>query len=81
MYPKNVSDVEYPHEEKHRGTRLDGRNLIRAWKEAKPHGKVTGRVTGGGSTHTSPHCNSTEPFLRNEISGRASAGMAEAMER
>ncbi|NXU69385.1 PPBT protein, partial [Horornis vulcanius] len=40
MYPKNVSDVEYPHEEKHRGTRLDGRNLIQAWQEAKPRGKV-----------------------------------------
>ncbi|NXU03205.1 PPBT protein, partial [Buphagus erythrorhynchus] len=40
MYPKNVSDVEYPHEEKHRGTRLDGRNLVQAWQEAKPHGKV-----------------------------------------
>ncbi|NXC87353.1 PPBT protein, partial [Cercotrichas coryphoeus] len=40
MYPKNVTDVEYPHEEKHRGTRLDGRNLVQAWKEAKPHGKV-----------------------------------------
>ncbi|NWV74106.1 PPBT protein, partial [Dasyornis broadbenti] len=40
MYPKNVSDVEYPHEEKHRGTRLDRRNLIQAWHEAKPPGKV-----------------------------------------
>ncbi|NXM90848.1 PPBT protein, partial [Oenanthe oenanthe] len=40
MYPKNVTDVEYPHEEKHRGTRLDGRNLVQAWKEAKPHGKA-----------------------------------------
>ncbi|NXQ25691.1 PPBT protein, partial [Alaudala cheleensis] len=40
MYPKNVSDVEYPHEEKHRGTRLDGRNLVQAWQEAKPRGKV-----------------------------------------
>ncbi|NWV60989.1 PPBT protein, partial [Malurus elegans] len=40
MYPKNVSDVEYPHEEKHRGTRLDRRNLVQAWREAKPPGKV-----------------------------------------
>ncbi|NWZ87339.1 PPBT protein, partial [Poecile atricapillus] len=40
MFPKNVSDVEYPHEEKHRGTRLDGRNLVQAWQEAKPRGKV-----------------------------------------
>ncbi|NWY95128.1 PPBT protein, partial [Loxia curvirostra] len=40
MYPRNVSDVEYPHEEKQRGTRLDGRNLVQAWQEAKPRGKV-----------------------------------------
>ncbi|NXA60141.1 PPBT protein, partial [Mohoua ochrocephala] len=40
MYPKNVSDVEYPHEEKHRGTRLDRRNLVQAWQDAKPPGKV-----------------------------------------
>ncbi|NXF27092.1 PPBT protein, partial [Rhodinocichla rosea] len=40
MYPRNVSDVEYPHEEKQRGTRLDGRNLVQAWREAKPRGKV-----------------------------------------
>lgn len=66
MYPKNVSDVEYPHEEKHRGTRLDGRNLVQAWQEAKPHGKVTGTLWGRG-THTSPHCNTTEPFLGHGI--------------
>ncbi|NWT05319.1 PPBT protein, partial [Mionectes macconnelli] len=40
MFPKNASDVEYPHEEKHRGTRLDRRNLVQAWQEAKPPGKV-----------------------------------------
>ncbi|NWX58649.1 PPBT protein, partial [Promerops cafer] len=40
MYPKNVSDVEYPQEEKQRGTRLDGRNLVQAWQEAKPRSKV-----------------------------------------
>ncbi|NXU10166.1 PPBT protein, partial [Pardalotus punctatus] len=40
MYPKNVSDVEYPHEEKHRGTRLDHRDLVQAWHKAKPPGKV-----------------------------------------
>lgn len=51
MYPKNVSDVEYPHEEKHRGTRLDGRNLVQAWQEAKPRGKVTGTLWGWGHTH------------------------------
>ncbi|NWX17644.1 PPBT protein, partial [Aegotheles bennettii] len=40
MFPKNTSDVEYPQEEKHRGTRLDRRDLVRAWHEAKPPGKV-----------------------------------------
>ncbi|NXM71086.1 PPBT protein, partial [Serilophus lunatus] len=40
MFPKNASDVEYPHEEKHRGTRLDRRNLVQAWHNAKPPGKV-----------------------------------------
>ncbi|NXG02897.1 PPBT protein, partial [Sakesphorus luctuosus] len=40
MFPKNASDVEYPHEEKHRGTRLDRRDLVQAWHEAKPPGKV-----------------------------------------
>ncbi|NWU94191.1 PPBT protein, partial [Upupa epops] len=41
MFPKNTSDVEYPHEDKHRGTRLDRRNLIQAWHDAKPPGKVS----------------------------------------
>ncbi|NXK00791.1 PPBT protein, partial [Corythaixoides concolor] len=40
MFPKNASDVEYPHEDKHRGTRLDRRDLVRAWHDAKPPGKV-----------------------------------------
>ncbi|NXX41778.1 PPBT protein, partial [Tricholaema leucomelas] len=40
MFPKNTSDVEYPHEDKHRGTRLDRRDLVRAWHDAKPPGKV-----------------------------------------
>ncbi|NWI56537.1 PPBT protein, partial [Calyptomena viridis] len=40
MFPKNASDVEYPHEEKHRGTRLDRRNLVQAWHNVKPPGKV-----------------------------------------
>ncbi|NWZ59577.1 PPBT protein, partial [Haliaeetus albicilla] len=40
MFPKNASDVEYPHEDKHRGTRLDRRDLVQAWHEAKPPGKV-----------------------------------------
>lgn len=33
MYPKNTSDVEYPAERKHMGTRKDGRNLVEEWKE------------------------------------------------
>ncbi|NXX19386.1 PPBT protein, partial [Podargus strigoides] len=40
MFPKNTSDVEYPHEDKHRGTRLDRRDLVQAWHQAKPPGKV-----------------------------------------
>ncbi|NXN75451.1 PPBT protein, partial [Himantopus himantopus] len=40
MFPKNASDVEYPHEDKHRGTRLDRRDLIQAWHDVKPPGKV-----------------------------------------
>lgn len=40
MYPKNTSDVEYPDDEKSRGTRLDNRNLIQVWKEKKPREKV-----------------------------------------
>ncbi|XP_035236739.1 alkaline phosphatase, tissue-nonspecific isozyme [Anguilla anguilla] len=33
MYPKNTSDVEYPGERKHMGTRKDGRNLVKEWTE------------------------------------------------
>ncbi|KAJ8332710.1 hypothetical protein SKAU_G00424990 [Synaphobranchus kaupii] len=33
MYPKNTSDVEYPGERKHMGTRKDGRNLVEEWKQ------------------------------------------------
>ncbi|NXL39085.1 PPBT protein, partial [Glaucidium brasilianum] len=40
MFPKNASDVEYPHEDKHRGTRLDRRDLVQAWHDVKPPGKV-----------------------------------------
>ncbi|XP_060115385.1 alkaline phosphatase, tissue-nonspecific isozyme [Heteronotia binoei] len=39
MFPKNTSDVEYPNEDKHRGTRLDNRNLIDVWREKKPTDK------------------------------------------
>ncbi|KAI4878349.1 hypothetical protein NFI96_033698 [Prochilodus magdalenae] len=31
MVPTNISDVEYPTEKKHNGTRKDGRNLIQEW--------------------------------------------------
>uniref|UniRef100_A0A8B9GM44 Alkaline phosphatase n=1 Tax=Astyanax mexicanus TaxID=7994 RepID=A0A8B9GM44_ASTMX len=33
MLPKNTSDVEYPGEKKHSGTRKDGRNLIQEWTD------------------------------------------------
>lgn len=33
MFPKNQSDVEYPDNAKHSGTRKDGRNLVQEWKE------------------------------------------------
>ncbi|KAJ7306540.1 hypothetical protein JRQ81_009902 [Phrynocephalus forsythii] len=39
MFPKNASDVEYPYEDKYRGTRLDGRNLIEEWQQKKPQDK------------------------------------------
>ncbi|XP_058017373.1 alkaline phosphatase, tissue-nonspecific isozyme [Ahaetulla prasina] len=39
MFPKNTSDVEYPDEEKYKGTRLDNRNLVQEWKDAKPKEK------------------------------------------
>lgn len=39
MLPKNMSDVEYPSEKKHSGTRKDGRNLIQEWQE-----RMTGKV-------------------------------------
>ncbi|KAM6928003.1 alkaline phosphatase, tissue-nonspecific isozyme isoform 1-T2 [Xenentodon cancila] len=31
MFPKNMSDVEYPNQLKHSGTRNDGRNLVQEW--------------------------------------------------
>ncbi|NP_001133448.1 alkaline phosphatase isoform X1 [Salmo salar] len=31
MFPKNQSDVEYPGDKKHFGTRKDGRNLVEEW--------------------------------------------------
>lgn len=41
MFPKNRTDVEYEMDEKSRGTRLDGLNLIDIWKNFKPRHKVT----------------------------------------
>lgn len=40
MFPKNRTDVEYDLDEKARGTRLDGLNLIDIWKSFKPRHKV-----------------------------------------
>lgn len=40
MFPKNRTDVEYELDEKARGTRLDGLNLIDIWKSFKPKHKV-----------------------------------------
>ncbi|KAH0503029.1 Alkaline phosphatase, tissue-nonspecific isozyme [Microtus ochrogaster] len=39
MYPKNRTDVEYELDEKARGTRLDGLDLISIWKSFKPRHK------------------------------------------
>ncbi|XP_072831280.1 alkaline phosphatase, tissue-nonspecific isozyme isoform X2 [Vicugna pacos] len=39
MFPKNRTDVEYDMDEKARGTRLDGLNLIDIWKSFKPRHK------------------------------------------
>uniref|UniRef100_A0A8C4KNL8 Alkaline phosphatase n=1 Tax=Dromaius novaehollandiae TaxID=8790 RepID=A0A8C4KNL8_DRONO len=44
MFPKNASDVEYPGEERHRGTRLDRRDLVQAWRDSKPPGGDTDGV-------------------------------------
>lgn len=40
MYPKNKTDVEYEIDEKARGTRLDGLDLVNIWKSFKPRHKV-----------------------------------------
>ncbi|KAJ8360465.1 hypothetical protein SKAU_G00169900 [Synaphobranchus kaupii] len=39
MFPQNTSDVEYPREHKHSGTRKDGRNLVEEWKIRMAHKK------------------------------------------
>ncbi|XP_039364932.1 alkaline phosphatase, tissue-nonspecific isozyme isoform X2 [Mauremys reevesii] len=39
MFPKNTSDVEYQNDDKYRGTRLDGKNLIDVWRDKKPKDK------------------------------------------
>lgn len=38
MFPKNLSDVEYPNIAKHSGTRKDGRNLVAEWAEKMKDG-------------------------------------------
>lgn len=43
MFPKNKTDVEYELDEKARGTRLDGLNLVDIWKSFKPKHKVAAR--------------------------------------
>lgn len=51
MFPKNRTDVEYELDEKARGTRLDGLNLVDIWKSFKPKHKVAcpgGPTTGWG---------------------------------
>lgn len=47
MFPKNTTDVEYEQDEKARGTRLDGLNLIDVWKNSKPRHKVACSGPGG----------------------------------
>ena len=42
MFPKNMSDVEYPGDKKHTGTRKDGRNLVQEWTN-RMKDKVTNR--------------------------------------
>uniref|UniRef100_G1SLU6 Alkaline phosphatase n=1 Tax=Oryctolagus cuniculus TaxID=9986 RepID=G1SLU6_RABIT len=39
MYPKNKTDVEYEVDEKARGTRLDGLDLVDIWRSFKPRHK------------------------------------------
>uniref|UniRef100_A0A8C4KSY4 Alkaline phosphatase n=1 Tax=Dromaius novaehollandiae TaxID=8790 RepID=A0A8C4KSY4_DRONO len=50
MFPKNASDVEYPGEERHRGTRLDRRDLVQAWRDSKPV-MMMGGLAGGRIDH------------------------------
>lgn len=54
MFPKNQSDVEYPGNTKHSGTRKDGRNLVQEWVDrmkdkVRPHPPS---VLFGVSLHT-----------------------------
>lgn len=49
MYPKNRTDVEYELDEKARGTRLDGLDLISIWKSFKPRHKVNQRLRVGSA--------------------------------
>lgn len=41
MFPKNMSDVEYPNILKHSGTRKDGRNLVQEWVDRMKDKKKT----------------------------------------
>lgn len=81
MFPKNASDVEYPHEDKHRGTRLDRRDLVQAWYEAKPPGKVTGTLLCGGGTPLWPYKAIWGMEYCGERGDRAAPGLAERMGR
>ncbi|XP_011356324.1 alkaline phosphatase, tissue-nonspecific isozyme [Pteropus vampyrus] len=54
MFPKNRTDVEYEIDEKARGTRLDGLNLIDIWKSFKPRHKVARSGARGLQARLSP---------------------------
>lgn len=54
MFPKNSSDVEYPDEERYRGTRLDNRDLVQEWRSAKPKDQVRRKSASRGQGSCSP---------------------------
>ncbi|KAM8927900.1 alkaline phosphatase-like [Pelodytes ibericus] len=41
MFPRGTPDVEYPHDPKCNGTRLDGVDLVSAWQEKKNSSKIS----------------------------------------
>ena len=49
MFPKGTPDPEYPAEAKHKGVRLDKRNLVQEW-QAKH--QVRGLMGAGGAAGT-----------------------------